>query len=232
MSNSLGPHESQHARPPCSSPTAGVYSNSCPLSRWCHPTISSSVSPFSHLQSFPASGSFPVSQFFASGGQSFGVSASASVLPMNIQDWFPLGLTGWISLLLLCLNYPPPQLYVIILYCWVNQVRLVIVFYFCLLIMKTDKHLFYCCGRRKGFLPRSKVAPDWPVVQMCGRLDGGFLGVRLFMVLFVPVLPGQCDLWGCGCVLLPGGMMSSWKGSETPVPWCHARELYTCMHAG
>ena len=78
---------------------AGVYSNSCPLSWWCHPTISSSVIPFSsRLQSFPASGSFPMSQFFASGGQSIGVSASASVLPMNIQDWFPLGWAGWISL--------------------------------------------------------------------------------------------------------------------------------------
>ena len=89
----------QHARPPCPSPTPGAYSNSCPLSWWCHPTISSSVVPFSsHLQSFPASGSFQISQLFASGGQSIGVSASTSVLPMNIQDWFPLGWTGWISL--------------------------------------------------------------------------------------------------------------------------------------
>ena len=95
--DSLPPHRPQHARPPCPSPTPGVYSNSCPLSRWCHPTISSSVIPFSsHLQSFPASGSFPRSQFFASGGQSIGVSASTSVLPMNIQDWFPLGVTGLI----------------------------------------------------------------------------------------------------------------------------------------
>ena len=99
MSDSLRPHGSQHARPPCPSPTPGVYSNSSPLSRWCHPTISSSVVPFSScLQSFPASGSFPRSQFFASGGQRIGVSASASVLPMNIRDWFPLGWTGWISL--------------------------------------------------------------------------------------------------------------------------------------
>ena len=99
MSDSLRPHESQHARPPCPSPTPGVYSNSCPLSWWCHPTISSSVIPFSsHLQSFPASGSFPVSRFFVPVCQSIGVSASASVLPMNIQDWFPLGWTGWISL--------------------------------------------------------------------------------------------------------------------------------------
>ena len=94
----LLPDGLQHARPPCPSPTPGVYSNSCPLSRWCHPTISSSVVPFSRLQSFPASGSFPISQFFASGGQSIGVSASTSVLPMNIQDWSPLGWTGWISL--------------------------------------------------------------------------------------------------------------------------------------
>ena len=87
----LWPHGLQHARHPCPSPTPGVYSNSCPLSRWCHPTISSSVVPFSsHLQSFPASGSFPMSQFFMSGGQSIDISASASVLPMNIQDWFPL----------------------------------------------------------------------------------------------------------------------------------------------
>ena len=100
VSDSLQPHGLQHARPPCLSPTPGVYPNSCPLSQWCHPTVSSSVVPFSsHLQSFPASGSFQMSQFFASGGQSIGVSASTSVLPMNTQDWSPLGLTGWISLL-------------------------------------------------------------------------------------------------------------------------------------
>ena len=99
MSDSLQPHESQHARPPCPSPTPGVYSNSRPSYRWCHPAISSSVIPFSSSpQSLPASGSFPVSQLFAWGGQSIGVSASASVLPMNSQDWFPLGWTGWISL--------------------------------------------------------------------------------------------------------------------------------------
>ena len=99
MSNSLWLHGLQHAKLPRPSPTPGVYSNSCPLSWWCHPTISSSVIPFSScLQSFPASGSFPVSQSFASGGQSIGVSASASVLPMNIQDWSPLGWTGRISL--------------------------------------------------------------------------------------------------------------------------------------
>ena len=91
------PMDLQHTRPPCPSPTPRVYSNSCPLSQWCHPAISSSVVPFSScLQSFPVSGSFPVSQFFTSGGQSIGVSASASVLPMNIQDWFPLGWTGLI----------------------------------------------------------------------------------------------------------------------------------------
>ena len=85
--------------PPCPPPTPGVYSNSCPMSRWCHPTISFSVVLFSsRLESFPASGSFPMSQFFASGGQRIRVSASASVLPMNIQDWSPLGCTGWISL--------------------------------------------------------------------------------------------------------------------------------------
>ena len=99
VSDSLQPHELQYSRPPCSSPTPRVYPNSCPLSRWCHPTISSSVIPFSsYLHSFQASGSFQMSQFFASGGESIGVSASASVLPMNIQDWFPLGWTGWISL--------------------------------------------------------------------------------------------------------------------------------------
>ena len=97
-SNSLRLHESQHARPPCPSPTPGVYSNSWPLSRWCHPAISSSVIPFSsHLQSFPASGSFPMSWFFASGGQSIGVSASTSVFPVNTQERSPLGWTGWIS---------------------------------------------------------------------------------------------------------------------------------------
>ena len=94
----LWPLGLQHNSPPCPSPTPGVHSNSCPLSRWCHPTISSSFIPFSHLQSFPASGSFQMSQFFASDGQSIGASASASVLPMNIQDWFPLGWTAWISL--------------------------------------------------------------------------------------------------------------------------------------
>ena len=101
VSDSLWLHGLQHARPPCSSPNPEAYSNSCPLSRWCQPTIASSVIPFSScLQSFPASfpGSFPVSQFFASGGQNIGVSASVSVLPMNIQDWSPLGWTGWISL--------------------------------------------------------------------------------------------------------------------------------------
>ena len=96
VSDSLQPHGMQQARLPCPSPTPRFYSNSSPLSWWCHPTISSSAVPFSCLQSFPASGSFQISQFFASGGQSIGV--SASVLPMNIQDWFPLGLTGWISL--------------------------------------------------------------------------------------------------------------------------------------
>ena len=99
MSNSLRHQGLKHARPPCPSPTPRACSNSCPLNRWCHPTISSSVIPFSsHLQSFPASGSFPMSQLFASGGQSIGVSVSVSVLPMNIQDWFPSGWTGWISL--------------------------------------------------------------------------------------------------------------------------------------
>ena len=96
ISDSLWPHGLQHARLPCPSPTPTVCSNSCPSSQWHHPTIPSSVVPFSsHLHSFPASGSFPTSQFFASGGQSIG--ASASVLPMNIQDWFPSGWTGWIS---------------------------------------------------------------------------------------------------------------------------------------
>ena len=99
VSNSSQPHESQHAKPPCPSPTPGGYSNSCPSSRWCHPAISSSVIPFSSCpQSFPASGSFLMSQLFAWGSQSIGVSASASVLSMNIQDWSPSGWTGWISL--------------------------------------------------------------------------------------------------------------------------------------
>ena len=99
VSDSLRPHGLQHARLPCPSPTPRVCSKSCPLSQWCHPTISSSAIPFSScLQSFPASGSFPMSRFFTSGGQSTGVSASASVLPVNIQDRFPLGMTGWISL--------------------------------------------------------------------------------------------------------------------------------------
>ena len=99
VSDSLRPHKLQHARPPCPSQTPGVHSDSCPLSRWCHPAISSSVIPFSSCpQSLPASESFPMSQHFAWGGQSFGVSALASFLPKNTQDWSPLGWTGWISL--------------------------------------------------------------------------------------------------------------------------------------
>ena len=100
MPSSLLPREPQYTRPPCPSPTAGVYSNSWPLNQWCHPTILSSAVPFSSCpQFFPASGSFQMSQLFASGGQSIGVSASTSDLPMNTQDWSPLGWTGWISLL-------------------------------------------------------------------------------------------------------------------------------------
>ena len=99
MSNSLQPHELQHSRLPCPSPTPRACSNSCPSSRWCHPAVSSYVVPFSScLKSLPASGSFPISHFFTSGSQNIGASASASVLPMTIQDWFPLGLAGWISL--------------------------------------------------------------------------------------------------------------------------------------
>ena len=99
MSDSLRPHEAQYTRTPCPSPTPRVYSNWCPLSRWCHPTILFSVVPFSSCpQSFPASGSFQMNQLLASGGQSIGVSASTSVLPMNTQDWSPLGWTGWIAL--------------------------------------------------------------------------------------------------------------------------------------
>ena len=98
VSQSLRFYEPQHTRPPCPSPTPEAYSN-CPSSQWCHPTVSSSVVPLSScLQAFPVLGSFPMSQFFTLGGQSIGVSASASVLPVNIQDWFPLGWTGWISL--------------------------------------------------------------------------------------------------------------------------------------
>ena len=99
MSDSLRPHEPQYARPPCPSPTPRVYPNSCPLSQWCHPTTSSSAVPFSSCpQSFPASGSFQMSQLFLPGGLSIGASASSSVLPMNTQDWSPLGWAGWISL--------------------------------------------------------------------------------------------------------------------------------------
>ena len=99
VSDSLQPHEPQHARPPCLSPTPRVYQNSCILSQWCHPTISSSVIPFSsYPQSFPESGSFQISQLLTSGSQTIGVSASTSVLPMNTQDWAPLGWAGWISL--------------------------------------------------------------------------------------------------------------------------------------
>ena len=100
VSDSLWPHELQHARPPCPSPIPRIHPNPCPLSWWCHPAISSSVVPFSsYLQSFPTSGSFQINQLFTLGGQNIGVSASTSVLPMNTQDWSPLGWTGWISLL-------------------------------------------------------------------------------------------------------------------------------------
>ena len=100
VSDSLRPHGLQQDRPPCPSSALGVHSNSCPFNRWCHPTTHPLSSPFSSCpQSFPASGSFQMSQFFASGGQSIGISASASILPMNIQDWFLLGWTNWISLL-------------------------------------------------------------------------------------------------------------------------------------
>ena len=110
VSDSLQPHESQHARPPCPSPTPRVHSNWCPLSRWCHPAISSSVIPFSSCsQSFPALGSFPMSQLFASGGQTIGVSALASVLPKNTQGWSPLEWTGWISLQSKGLSTPTPH---------------------------------------------------------------------------------------------------------------------------
>ena len=99
VSDSLRPHEPQHTRPPCPSPTPRVHPNPCPWSQWCHPAISFSVIPFSsYPQSFPVSGSFPTSQLFISGGQSIGLSASTSVLPMNTQDWSPLGWTSWISL--------------------------------------------------------------------------------------------------------------------------------------
>ena len=98
VSDSLRPHEPQHARPPCPSPIPGVHPNPCPLSRGCHPTISSSIIPFSCPQSFPGSGSFQMSHLFTSGGQSIGISASTSVLPMNTKDWSPLGWTGWLSL--------------------------------------------------------------------------------------------------------------------------------------
>ena len=126
MSDSLQPHGLQHARLPCPSPTPGACSNSCPSSWWCHPTISSSVVPFSYcLQSFPASGSFPMSQFFASGNQNIGASASASVLPMTIQDWFPLGLTDLLSLQSKWLSRVfsnttvQKHNYFVIKYCWV-----------------------------------------------------------------------------------------------------------------
>ena len=109
VSDSLGPHESQHARPPCPSPIPEVHPNSCPSSRWCHPAISSSVISSSCPQSLPGSGSFPMSQLFPWGGQSIGVSASASVLPKNTQDWSPLEWTGWISLQSKLESSPTPQ---------------------------------------------------------------------------------------------------------------------------
>ena len=129
VSDSLWPHGPQHARLPCPSPYPGVYPNSCSSSRWCHPAISSSVVPFSSCpQSFPASGSFPMSQLFASGGQTIGVSASTSVLPMNIQGWFPLGWTGWISLPSKGLSRVFSNTTVVVLWLWCA----VIVFLWCI----------------------------------------------------------------------------------------------------
>ena len=127
VSDSLRPHEPQHVRPPCPSPTPGVHPHPCPSSRWCHPTISLSVVPFSSCpQSLPASGSFPMNQLFASGDQSIGASASTSVLPMNTQDWSPLGWTGWISLqskgclIRECISFPMVGWHVIVFQCFVS----------------------------------------------------------------------------------------------------------------
>ena len=118
VSDSLRPHGLYHTRPPCPSPTPGVYPNSCPLSQWCHPTVSFSVIPFSScLQSFPTSGSFQMSQLFASGGQNIGVSASTSVLPMNTQDWVPLGWTGILFLCYFNAYFP----FIVIIKYWLNS---------------------------------------------------------------------------------------------------------------
>jgi len=149
VSDSLQPHELQHARPPCPSPTPGAYPNSCPLSWWCHPTISSSVVPFSSCpQSFPASGSFQMSELFASGGQSIGVSASTSVLPVNTQDWSPLGWTGWISLQSKGLSRAFPNTTVLAVCIFLTLLFLICLYSYivvpCLLILLSDCLLLKC----------------------------------------------------------------------------------------
>ena len=138
VSNSLRPHESQHARPPCPSPTPRIYSNSCPSSRWCHPAISSSVVPFSScLQSLLASGSFPMSQLFTWGGQSIGVSAPASVLPMNTQDWWVFKWTRQLSLFIhdKLRKMLSSLIYIFYLVVWLGSVQEKKLFFFLLLLL-------------------------------------------------------------------------------------------------
>ena len=144
MSDSLRPHELQHARPPCPSPTPGVHSDSRPSSQWCHPAISSSVLPFSSCpQSLPASESFPMSQLFTWGGQSIGISASASVLPMNTQDWSPLGCTGWISLqsknsaIRVLISKP-------VIICFIGRNVFTFGFDYCCRLLGKDENNFHC----------------------------------------------------------------------------------------
>ena len=152
MSNSFWPHKLQHTGPPCPSPTPRVYPNSCPLSGWCHPTISSSVVPFSScLQSFPASGSFQMSQLFPSGGQNTEISASTSVLPMNTQDWSSLGWTGWISLQSKGLSRVFSNITV-------------------------QKHQFF--GSQLSLYPNSHIH-TWPLEKPYPSLDGSLLAMSL-----------------------------------------------------
>ena len=179
MSNSLRPHGMQHARPPCLLPTLRAYSNSCPLSQWCHPTISSSVVPFSsHLQPFPKSVSFSMSQFFASGGQSIGISVSASILPMNIQDWFPWGWTGWISFL-----YSPTH--TSILDCWKNYSLIRWTF-----VSKVMSLLFNMLSRLViSFLPRSKcLLISWLQSPYYFSKDLGYIYMESIIFAFFKLL--------------------------------------------
>ena len=189
VSDSLRPHESQHSRPPCPSQTPGVYSNICPSSQWCHPAISSSVVPFSSCpQSLPASGSFPMSQLFAWGGQSIGVSASASVLPMNTQDWSALGWT-WLDwwLLLKKLN----STFSLLFYKFILDPGLVSI-----VCCKISEQSSAILCRQQPFLKKQDWACCWALVKTeCLRGLRSFSGGSVAKTLNFQGRGPECDPW-------------------------------------